>query len=142
MRFRQFPRNYFYSVLFFFQTRSSPSEITQASLYKYKIRFDRTTYSVKKVKPLYRPKWPMGPALSSGFLSMKRLGVLLSTFQALGDFNIVSQLYKMVTHRKQHKEDEFIAVYHISGSLKCALPTFHHNSQELLLYLRFKSSQH
>ena len=30
---------------------------------------------VKKVKPLY--KWPMGPALNSGFLSMKRLGVLL-----------------------------------------------------------------
>ena len=25
---------------------------------------------------LYRPKWPMGPALNSGFLSMKRLGVL------------------------------------------------------------------
>ena len=28
-------------------------------------------------KPLYRPKWPMGPVLNSGFLSMKRLGVLL-----------------------------------------------------------------
>ena len=34
-------------------------------------------YSLKKVKPLYRPKWPMGPALNSGFLGMKRLGVLL-----------------------------------------------------------------
>ena len=30
-----------------------------------------------KVKPLYRLKWPMGPALNSGLLSMKRLGVLL-----------------------------------------------------------------
>ena len=30
-----------------------------------------------KVKPLYRPKWPMGPVLNSSFLSMKRLGVLL-----------------------------------------------------------------
>ena len=30
-----------------------------------------------KVKPLYGPKWPMGPALNSSFLSMKRLGVLL-----------------------------------------------------------------
>ena len=29
------------------------------------------------VKPLYKLKWPMGPALNSGFLSMKRLGVLL-----------------------------------------------------------------
>ena len=28
-------------------------------------------------KPLYGPKWPMGPVLNSGFLSMKRLGVLL-----------------------------------------------------------------
>ena len=36
----------------------------------------------------------MGPALNSGFLSIKRLGVLLSTFKAPGDFNIVSQLYK------------------------------------------------
>ena len=32
---------------------------------------------VKKVKPLYRLKWPMGPTLNSGFLSMKRLRVLL-----------------------------------------------------------------
>ena len=32
---------------------------------------------VKKVKPLYRPKWPVGPVLNSGFLNMKRLGVLL-----------------------------------------------------------------
>ena len=32
---------------------------------------------VSKVKPLYRPKWPMGPALNSDFFSMKRLGVLL-----------------------------------------------------------------
>ena len=31
----------------------------------------------KKVKPLYRPRWPMGPVLNSGFLSMKQLGVLL-----------------------------------------------------------------
>ena len=31
----------------------------------------------KKVKPLYGPKWPMGSVLNSGFLSMKRLGVLL-----------------------------------------------------------------
>ena len=30
----------------------------------------------KKVKPLYRPKWPMGPVLNSGFHSMKRLGEL------------------------------------------------------------------
>ena len=29
------------------------------------------------VKPLYRPKCSMGPVLSSGFLSMKRLRVLL-----------------------------------------------------------------
>ena len=29
------------------------------------------------VKHLYRPKWPMGLALNSSFLSMKRLGVLL-----------------------------------------------------------------
>ena len=28
-------------------------------------------------KPLYGPKWPMGQGLNSGFLSMKRLGVLL-----------------------------------------------------------------
>ena len=30
-----------------------------------------------KVKPLYRPKWPVGPALNSGYLNMKWLGVLL-----------------------------------------------------------------
>ena len=30
-----------------------------------------------KVKPLYKLKWPIGPVLNSGFLSMKRLGVLL-----------------------------------------------------------------
>lgn len=30
-----------------------------------------------KVKPLYRPRWPMGLALSSSFLSMKWPGVLL-----------------------------------------------------------------
>ena len=32
---------------------------------------------IKKIKPLYGPKWPIGPVLKSGFLSMKRLGVLL-----------------------------------------------------------------
>ena len=32
---------------------------------------------VKKSKALYRPKWPVGPVLNSGFLNMKRLGVLL-----------------------------------------------------------------
>ena len=32
---------------------------------------------LEKSKPLYRSKWPMGPALNSGFISMKRLGVLL-----------------------------------------------------------------
>ena len=37
----------------------------------------KTKIAKKKVKPLYRPKWPMGPALNSGFLSMKRLGGLL-----------------------------------------------------------------
>ena len=31
----------------------------------------------KKVKPLYKPKWPMGRVLNSGFLSMKQLGGLL-----------------------------------------------------------------
>ena len=31
----------------------------------------------RKVKPLYRPQWPMGLALNSGFLSMKQLRVLL-----------------------------------------------------------------
>ena len=30
-----------------------------------------------KVKPLYRPRWPMGQALSSSFLNMKWPGVLL-----------------------------------------------------------------
>ena len=30
-----------------------------------------------KVKPLYRPKRPVGPALNSGYLNMKWLGVLL-----------------------------------------------------------------
>ena len=30
-----------------------------------------------KVEPLYRPKWPIGPALYFGFLSIKRLRVLL-----------------------------------------------------------------
>ena len=30
-----------------------------------------------KKKPLYRPKWPVGPVLNSGFLRMKWLGVLL-----------------------------------------------------------------
>ena len=29
------------------------------------------------IKPLYGPKWPIGPVLNSGFLSMKQLGVLL-----------------------------------------------------------------
>ena len=33
--------------------------------------------SLSKVKPLYKPKWPMGPGINSGFLSMKWLGVLL-----------------------------------------------------------------
>ena len=32
---------------------------------------------LEKSKPLYKSKWPMGPALNSGFISMKRLGVLL-----------------------------------------------------------------
>ena len=32
---------------------------------------------LEKSKPLYRSKWPMGPALNSGFISIKRLGVLL-----------------------------------------------------------------
>ena len=36
-----------------------------------------TVAKKKKKKPLYTPKWPMGPALTSGFLSMKRLGGLL-----------------------------------------------------------------
>ena len=31
----------------------------------------------KRVKPLYRPKWPMGLVLNSSFISMKRPGVLL-----------------------------------------------------------------
>ena len=30
-----------------------------------------------KIKPLYRPKWPVGPVLNSGYLDMKWLGVLL-----------------------------------------------------------------
>ena len=33
--------------------------------------------SMVVVKSLYRSNWPMGPALNPGFLSMKRLGVLL-----------------------------------------------------------------
>ena len=33
--------------------------------------------SLSKVKLLYKPKWPMGSGLNSGFLSMKWLGVLL-----------------------------------------------------------------
>ena len=46
--------------------------------YEVNFEFGSYTYSkVKKVKPLYGPKWPMGPVLNSGFLSMKRLGVLL-----------------------------------------------------------------
>ena len=32
---------------------------------------------IKTKKPLYGSKWPMGPVLNSGFLSMKQLGVLL-----------------------------------------------------------------
>ena len=36
-----------------------------------------TTFDVLFQSLLYRPKWPMGPALNSGFISMKRLGVLL-----------------------------------------------------------------
>ena len=36
-----------------------------------------TVAKKKKKKALYTPKWPMGPALTSGFLSMKRLGGLL-----------------------------------------------------------------
>ena len=32
---------------------------------------------MKKKKPLYRPKWPMGSVLNSAFLSMKQLRVLL-----------------------------------------------------------------
>ena len=31
----------------------------------------------KRVKPLYRPKWPMGLVLNSSFISMKQPGVLL-----------------------------------------------------------------
>ena len=39
---------------------------------------DDTLYvNDKSKKPLYDPKWPMGPVLNSSFLSMKRLGVLL-----------------------------------------------------------------
>ena len=39
---------------------------------------DDTLYvNNKSKKPLYDPKWPMGLVLNSGFLSMKRLGVLL-----------------------------------------------------------------
>ena len=39
---------------------------------------DNTLYvNNKSKKPLYDPKWPMGLVLNSGFLSMKRLGVLL-----------------------------------------------------------------
>ena len=43
------------------------------------LAFKYFRYGGKKVKPLYGPKWPMGPALDSSFLSMKRLGVLLLT---------------------------------------------------------------
>ena len=51
-------------MFFFFLLLFQPSQ-----------RFDWD--SLSKVKLLYKPKWPMGSGLNSGFLSMKWLGVLL-----------------------------------------------------------------
>ena len=43
-----------------------------------KLRWESpTAHKKSKVKPLDRPKWPMGLTLKSCFLSMKQLGVLL-----------------------------------------------------------------
>ena len=40
-------------------------------------RWIATISQDSKVKPFYRPQWPMGLALNSSFFSMKQLGVLL-----------------------------------------------------------------
>ena len=38
-----------------------------------------SAFKLKKVKPLYRPKWPMGPVLNSSFLCMKWLKRSIAT---------------------------------------------------------------
>ena len=48
------------------------------------------------VKPLYRSKWPMRPALNSGFLSMKRLGVLLLPLDGMLIHRRVTPAYLLV----------------------------------------------